>query len=156
MNPRLASRLAAPRGNSAAAPAYLPPYVPNPQAASNGLVSAGQIAALRSVYLQPLPQGVPPGPLPRSAQRSWAHGPTMGGGMFVDLAGPKQFFVRQLNIIPPANAQVAGIAQPTSMATQRPGRLMVRRARIGGRHVTASPYVVPSWPVFGSGLGPGG
>lgn len=146
---RLAATIGKPRGNAAAGPAFLPPPTPNPVAATNGVVKSA--VALRSVFAQPLPQAVPDGPLPRSAQPSWAHGPTMGGGMLISLPGPKLFFVRQRNEIDPPLAQVAGIGQVTTMTTARPGRNIKGRARIGGRHVTASPMVVPTWPVYGAG-----
>jgi hypothetical protein len=148
------NRLAVPlggrvRGNSAAVPAYLPPPVQTPSGATNGIIK--EVATLKSQYLQPLPQAVPPGPNPRTAQRSWVHGPTMGGGFFVSIPAPPLFYLRQMNEIPVPNAQVAGPGLPASMDPSKVGRRMVRRSRIGGRTATAAPFVTPTWPIYGTG-----
>lgn len=145
------------RGSSPAdASAYLPVTVPM-MARFAGMVTRRRVSVLTRVDAQPYPQAVPPGPLPREAQGSWAHGPTNGGAYFVQLPPPPLFFLRQRNEIPVPTVPIAGPGAATSMNTARPGRGFTNwKKGPGGRFVTASPLVVPTWPVIGSRSTSGG
>lgn len=147
-----------------ASPAWAPPPTRSVTEATGGAVTRARVVALRSAYYQPPPSGVPAGPLPRSAQGSWAHGPTMGGAVFVQLPpiGGPVFYLKQRTELPvpistggmgPGNRGAMTTARPTSRAASgryAPPAGFRRWAHgPGGRYVTASPNVVPRWPVIG-------
>ena len=148
-----------------ASPAWAPPPTRSVAEAFGGAVTRARIVALRSAYYQPVPQAVPPGPLPREAQGSWAHGPTMGGSVFVQLPpiGGPLFYLKQRTELPVPITTVGGPGSRGSMTTAKPatkgttGRFQppagYRRWAWAptGRWVTASPDVVPRWPIIGTG-----
>ena len=139
-------------GNAAA---FLPPPTHGSvAAATGGLVTASRIVSLKRVNWQPFPAAVPPY-VPLSAQRSFVHGPTMGGAVFAQLKAQPLFYLRQRNEIPMPFAQVASPGMAASMNAARPGRRMKSWRRWGGRWTTASPQVVPRWPVIGGTVNAG-
>lgn len=150
---------------TANAPAWLGAQTQSMTGAFAGAVTRERLVNLKSSVWMPLPQAVPPGPQPRSAQGSWAHGPTMGGAVFVQLPQLGRLFaLRQRNELPiPFGNANLGPGSTTAMTSQRgPSATSSSRAPVtrglknwkkgpGGKWVTATPFVVPTWNVLGTG-----
>lgn len=148
----------------AAAPAWLGAQTVSMQAMFAGAVTTQRMVTLKSAVWMPLPQAVPPGPQPRSAQGSYAHGPTFGGAVHVQLPPlGRLFYLRQRNELPvPIGTAGNGPGNVSAMTTARAGggssssrvpvvaRFQQWKKGMGGRWVTASPFVVPRWPIIGS------
>jgi hypothetical protein len=97
------------------------------------------------------PTAVPPGPLNQAAQTSLAYESTVGavngwGLSYVVANVPQAWQWKQRQEVdPPLQNATPQYITPTAQ----------RAPHVGGRNVTASPFIVQRWSVYGSGTGNG-
>jgi hypothetical protein len=130
------------------APAWTPVPAVTPMGYGGGFSNAkgGGPKVLRP---QDPPAAIPGGPLNYEAQGSiqydLAEGSVYGGGLSYIVANvPQAFQWKQRQEVDPGLLSASPGYSSTPQAFRRP-------SHIGGRAVTASPFIVQRWSVYGSG-----
>jgi hypothetical protein len=129
-----------------AAAAWSPVPLVTPMGQGGGFSNA-KAGGPKVLHPQDPPNAIPPGPLNSMAQGSVAYavstGAVYGGGLSYVVANVPQAFQwkQRQEVDPPFVA--ANTAFQTPQAQRGPA--------VGGRQVTASPFVIQRWSVYGSG-----